>query len=88
MWPGRLWSTAFRMVSYTGSGQMMFLYDAFARNRGMSCWTTYMAETAGHHSLSRTLVGKSFCNGFYWPTTLNDAAELMKSYEAYQFHAK
>ena len=33
-------------------------------------------------------MGKAFCNGFYWPTTLNDAAELVKSCEARQFHAK
>ena len=42
----------------------------------------------GLHSSSRTLVGKVFRSGFYWPTTLNDAAELVKSYEACQFHAK
>ena len=42
----------------------------------------------GHHSSSRTLVGKVFRSGFYWPTTLNDAAELVKSCEACQFHAK
>ena len=28
-----------------------------------------------------------FRSGFYWPTTLNDAAELVKSCEACQFHA-
>ncbi|XP_020189316.1 uncharacterized protein [Aegilops tauschii subsp. strangulata] len=28
----------------------------------------------GHHSSSRTLVGKAFRSGFYWPTMLNDAA--------------
>ena len=42
----------------------------------------------GHHSSSRTLVGKAFRSGFYWPTALNDAAELVKSCEACQFHAK
>nr|XP_020177064.1 uncharacterized protein LOC109762601 [Aegilops tauschii subsp. strangulata] len=41
-----------------------------------------------HHSSSRTLVGKVFHSGFYWPTMLNDVAELVKSYEACQFHAK
>ena len=41
-----------------------------------------------HHSSSRTLVGKVFRSGFYWPTALNDAAELVKSCEACQFHAK
>jgi hypothetical protein len=40
------------------------------------------------HSSSRTLVGKAFRHGFYWPTTLQDAAELVKSCKACQFHAK
>jgi hypothetical protein len=40
------------------------------------------------HSSSRTLVGKAFRHGFYWPTALQDAAEMVKSCEACQFHAK
>jgi hypothetical protein len=42
----------------------------------------------GSHSSSRTLVGKAFQRGFYWPTALQDAAELVKSCKACQFHAK
>ena len=42
----------------------------------------------GHHSSSHMLVGKDFCYGFYWPTALKDATELVKSDEACQFHAK
>ena len=42
----------------------------------------------GHHSSSRTLVSKVFRSRFYWPTALNDVAELVKSCEACQFHAK
>jgi hypothetical protein len=33
-------------------------------------------------------VGKAFWHGFYWPTALQDAAELVKSCEACQYHAK
>ena len=33
----------------------------------------------GHHSSSRTLVGKVFRSGFYWPIALNNATELVKS---------
>jgi hypothetical protein len=40
------------------------------------------------HSSSLTLVGKAFRHGFYWPTALQDAAEMVKSCEACQFHAK
>jgi hypothetical protein len=42
----------------------------------------------GSHSSSRTLVGKAFWHDFYWPTALQDAAELVKSCKACQFHAK
>jgi hypothetical protein len=42
----------------------------------------------GSHSSSCTLVGKAFRHSFYWPTALQDAAELVKSCEACQFHAK
>ena len=40
------------------------------------------------HSSSCTLVGKAFRQGFYWPTALQDAAELVKCCRACQFHAK
>ena len=42
----------------------------------------------GSHSSSRTLVGKAFRHGFYWPTALQDAAELVRSCKACQFHVK
>jgi hypothetical protein len=42
----------------------------------------------GHHSSSRTLTDKVFHSGFYWPTALQDATELVQSCEACQFHAK
>jgi hypothetical protein len=42
----------------------------------------------GSHSSSRTLVGKAFRHGFYWLTALQDAAELVKSCKACQFHGK
>jgi hypothetical protein len=42
----------------------------------------------GSHSSSRTLVGKAFQHVFYWPTALQDAAELVRSCKACQFHVK
>jgi hypothetical protein len=53
--------------------------DLLAEIRGGEC---------GSHSSSRTLVGKAFRHGFYWPTALQDAAELVRSCKACQFHAK
>ena len=42
----------------------------------------------GSHSASHTMVGKAFQDGFYWPSALKDAAEMVKKCKACQFHAK
>jgi hypothetical protein len=34
------------------------------------------------------MVSKAFRHGFYWPTALQDAADMVKSCKACQFHAK
>jgi hypothetical protein len=36
----------------------------------------------GNHASSRTLVGKAFRHGFYWPTILQDVIELVKRCKA------
>ena len=33
----------------------------------------------GHHAASRSLVAKAFRHGFFWPTALVDAEEIVKS---------
>jgi hypothetical protein len=35
------------------------------------------AGQCGIHATSRTLVGKAFRAGFYWPTAKKDAADLV-----------
>jgi len=42
----------------------------------------------GHHAASRTLVGNAFRQGFYWPTAVADAIELVRSCHGCQFYAK
>ena len=42
----------------------------------------------GSHISHRALVGKAFRQGFYWPTALQDATELVKTCESCQFFAK
>jgi hypothetical protein len=42
----------------------------------------------GNHSSSRTLVGKAFRSGFYWPTALADAEALVRWCTNYQFFGK
>ena len=59
-----------------------------SREQGLELLADIHGGDCGHHSSSRTLVGKAFRNGFYWPIALNDAVELVRSCEACQFHAK
>jgi hypothetical protein len=46
------------------------------------------AGQCGIHAASRTLVGKVFRSGFYWPTMKSDAAELVQRCEACQYMSK
>jgi transposase InsO family protein len=40
----------------------------------------------GHHAAPRTLVGNAFRQGFYWPTAVADASEIVCSSEGCQFY--
>ena len=42
----------------------------------------------GPHAAGRTLVGKAFRQGFFWPTALKDACDMVQRCEACQFHSK
>jgi len=42
----------------------------------------------GHHAAPRTLVGNTFRQGFYRPTAVADAIELVRSCHGCQFYAK
>ena len=42
----------------------------------------------GNHIKTRTLVGKTLRQGYYWPTMLKDATELVRKCKACQEHAK
>jgi ribonuclease HI len=42
----------------------------------------------GHHTASRTLVGNAFRQGFYWPTAVADASEIVRTCEGCQFYAR
>ena len=42
----------------------------------------------GNHIGARTLVGKVLRQGYYWPTMLRDATELVKKCKVCQEHAK
>jgi ribonuclease HI len=64
------------------------LMRCITREEGCDFLAEIHGDECGSHSSSRTLVGKVFRHGFYWPTALQDAAELVRSCKACQFHAK
>jgi transposase InsO family protein len=41
----------------------------------------------GHHAAPRTIVGNKFRQGFYWPTVVADANEVVRTYEGCKFYA-
>jgi hypothetical protein len=45
------------------------------------------AGVCGHHAAPRTLVGNAFRQGFYWPTAVADASEIVRTCEGCQFYA-
>jgi transposase InsO family protein len=46
------------------------------------------AGVCGHHVAPRTLVGNAFRQGFYCPTAVADASEVVHTYEGCQFYAR
>jgi ribonuclease HI len=46
------------------------------------------AGVCGHHAAPRTLVGNAFRQGFYWPTAVADASEIVRNCEGCQFYAR
>ncbi|XP_022683482.1 uncharacterized protein LOC111257706 [Setaria italica] len=46
------------------------------------------AGACGHHAGPRTLVGNAFRQGFYWPTAVADATQVVRICEGCQFFAR
>ena len=46
------------------------------------------AGTCGQHAAPRTLVGIAFRQGFYWPTAVADATDVVRTCECCQFYAR
>ncbi|XP_039808242.1 uncharacterized protein LOC120672023, partial [Panicum virgatum] len=46
------------------------------------------AGICGHHAAPRTLVGNAFRQGFYWPTAVADATDVVRTCEGCQFYAR
>jgi hypothetical protein len=64
------------------------LMRCITREEGCDLLADVHGGDCGNHASSRTLVGKAFRHGFYWPTVLQDTVELVRNCRACQFHAK
>jgi hypothetical protein len=64
------------------------LMQCITQEEGCDLLVEVHGGECGNHASSYTLVGKAFQHRFYWPTTLQDVVELVKTYKACQFHAK
>ena len=58
------------------------MLKCISREEGRNILADIHEGECGSHSASRTLVGKAFRHGFYWPTTLEVAAEMVKHSKA------
>jgi hypothetical protein len=45
-------------------------------------------DVCGNHAASRTLVGKAYRAGFWWPTAVSDAKDLVRRCQNCQFFGK
>jgi hypothetical protein len=58
------------------------LMRCITQEDGYELLTEIHGGECSNHASSRTLVGKAFRHGFYWPIALQDAIELVKRCEA------
>ena len=64
------------------------LLECISQDDGIKLLDDIHAGSCGNHAASRTLVGKAFQAGFYWPTAVTDAEKLVRHCEGCQFFAK
>jgi len=57
------------------------LLKCITQDDGIKLLDDIHAGSCGNHTASRTLVGKAFRAGFYWPTTVADAEKLVRRCE-------
>jgi hypothetical protein len=59
-----------------------------AREDGYDILREIHEGVCGNHAASRTLVGKAYRAGFWWPTTVSDAEDLVRRCQNYHFFGK
>lgn len=84
-----------RSKSYTVIGDHLYqrsacsgvLMKCVSQAEGVDILKEIHGGECGNHSASRTIVGKAFRSGFYWPSALDDAEEIVRRCKGCQFFA-
>jgi ribonuclease HI len=84
-----------QLAHYTIIGETLYrrgasgvLMNCILSDIGKELLEEVHAGQCGIHAAPRTLVGKVFRSGFYWPTAKSDATELVQRCEACQYLSK
>ena len=64
------------------------LQNCITQEEGVKLLLKIHSGSCDNHVASRTLVGKAFRAGFYWPTAITDAEDLVRRCEGCQFFTK
>jgi hypothetical protein len=64
------------------------LMKCILRSEGLQLLADIHSDECGCHAASTNLVGKAYRSGFYWPTAVTDAKDLVKRCKGCQFFAK
>nr|CAB3498769.1 unnamed protein product [Digitaria exilis] len=63
------------------------LMKCVSQQEGVNILEEIHAGECGNHAASRAIVGKAFRAGFYWPTALHDAEEIVRHCKGCQYFA-
>jgi hypothetical protein len=73
---------------YRRSASNDVLMKCILRSEGLELLQEIHGGECSNYAASANLVGKAYMSGFYWPTTLTDAQDLVRRCKGCQFFAK
>jgi hypothetical protein len=73
---------------YRKAASTSILMKCILRSEGLQLLAEMHNGKCGCHAASTNLVGKAYQSGFYWPTAVTDAKDLVKRCKGCQFIAK
>jgi hypothetical protein len=73
---------------YRRSASNDMLMKCILRSQGLHLLQYIHSGECSNHAVSANLVGKAFRSGFYWPTALADAQDLVRQCKGCQFFDK